>query len=300
MACLTDQSSPSKLHSISQSEPSLIHQQCHRANSLITTAITSSQLQPHFTICSLYPIHPPTSTKPCSPSQPKPANHQSSPPPWLPISVHLQTSITPIVKAHTSTACNSHHHHNHFTNQTHGNSSAPIHINFNHPLQIVIAAALPCPTCASLSHGLSSSLSLRRHRRNPPSKSLTLRPNGLTKAPPQHPLPCLTFSDQPLHSPESSCTSVVTAAAPQSSTVSLRRAADGSARRKRKQQQPAASGPLSGADVHTGSSVQFSFAVDDIKSPKSHLEAAINEERSISAREAVVVQQAAETVAAVE
>ncbi|KAK9932028.1 hypothetical protein M0R45_019279 [Rubus argutus] len=50
--------------------------------------------------------------------------------------------------------------------------------------------------------------------------------------------------------------------------------------------QPAASGPRSGDDGHAGSSVQFSYAVDDIESPKSRLEAAINKEWSISDHEA--------------
>ncbi|KAK9940300.1 hypothetical protein M0R45_016968 [Rubus argutus] len=44
----------------------------------------------------------------------------------------------------------------------------------------------------------------------------------------------------------------------------------------------------------------ISSAVDDIESPKSRLEAAINKEWSISVREAVVVQQAAEVAAAAE
>ena len=39
----------------------------------------------------------------------------------------------------------------------------------------------------------------------------------------------------------------------------------------------------------SGELLRFSSTVDDVKSPKSRLEVAINEERSLSAREAAVV-----------
>ncbi|KAK9937067.1 hypothetical protein M0R45_013884 [Rubus argutus] len=40
--------------------------------------------------------------------------------------------------------------------------------------------------------------------------------------------------------------------------------------------------------------VWFLSAMDDVESPRNRLEVAINEERSLSAREAAVAQQAAE------
>ncbi|KAK9905185.1 hypothetical protein M0R45_000382 [Rubus argutus] len=89
----------------------------------------------------------------------------------------------------------------------------------------------------------------------------------------------------------SSTTTTATSDLATNRSVTHARAADGSARRKRNQQQPAASGPRSGADVQAGSGelLRFSSTVDDVKLPKSRLEAVINEDRSLSGREAVVV-----------
>ncbi|KAK9944799.1 hypothetical protein M0R45_010349 [Rubus argutus] len=61
---------------------------------------------------------------------------------------------------------------------------------------------------------------------------------------------------------------------------------------------PPQSGPGAAPMFTRGSSLRFSSAVDDVESPRRRLEAAINEDRSLSAREAVVAQQAAEAAAA--